>query len=96
MTHDESIALIKGLGAKTAASLINRLGPIEDFPAGTLSAENRRLALLFKDLATLRTEIPLFKRADELRWKGATDSFAAIAQKIDASRLLKRIEKLKT
>jgi 5'-3' exonuclease len=87
---------IKGLGAKTAASLINRLGPIKDFPPETLSAENRRLALLFKDLATLRTDIPLFKRADELRWRGATDSFAAIAQRIDASRLLKRIEKLKT
>jgi 5'-3' exonuclease len=86
---------IKGLGAKTAASLINRFGPIEVFPADTLSPENRRFALLFKDLATLRTDIPLFKRADELRWRGATDSFAAIAMKIDASRLLKRIEKLK-
>ena len=87
---------IKGLGARTAASLINRLGPIEDFPADTLSPENRKLALLFKDLATLRTDIPLFKRADELRWRGATDSFAAVAQKIDAARLPKRIEKLKT
>jgi 5'-3' exonuclease len=85
---------IKGLGARTAASLINRLGPIEDFPADTLSAENRRLALLFKDLATLRTDIPLFKRADELRWRGATGSFAAIAKKIDASRLAVRVEKL--
>ena len=87
---------IKGLGAKTAASLINRLGHIEDFPADTLTTENRKLALLFKDLATLRTDIPLFKRADELRWRGATDSFAAIAKKIDAARLLKRIDKLKT
>src|SRR5437762_8307892 len=59
---------IKGLGAKTAASLINRLGHIEDFPTDTLTPENRRLALLFKDLATLRTDIPLLKRADELHW----------------------------
>src|SRR5438445_8258345 len=59
---------IKGLGAKTAASLINRHGHIEDFPAEILSWENRSLALLFKDLATLRTNIPLFKRVDELRW----------------------------
>lgn len=87
---------IKGLGAKTAASLINRLGPIEVFPADTLSPENRKLALLFKDLATLRTDIPLFKRADELQWRAPTNSFAAIAKKIDAARLLKRIDKLKT
>ena len=87
---------IKGLGAKTAVSLINRLGHIEDFPTDTLTTENRKLALLFKDLATLRTDIPLFKRADELHWRDATGSFAAIAKKIDASRLLKRIDKLKT
>src|SRR5207244_1835138 len=87
---------IKGLGAKTAVSLINRLGHIDDFPAGTLSPENRKLALLFKDLATLRTDIPLFKRADELRWRGVTGSFAAIAKKVDVVRLLKRIDKLKT
>ena len=85
---------IKGLGAKTAASLINRLGPIEDFPADILSPENRKLALLFKDLATLRTDIPLFKRAEDLRWRGATDSFAAIAKKIDAARLAARVRKL--
>lgn len=85
---------IKGLGAKTTASLINRFGHIEDFPADTLSPENRKLALLFKDLATLRTDIPLFKRADELRWRGAPDSFAAIAKKIDAARLAARVSTL--
>src|SRR4030095_6483197 len=63
---------IKGLGAKTAASLINRLGPIEDFPEDALNAGNRELALLFKTLATLRTDIALFKRVDELQWKGPT------------------------
>src|SRR5438128_3729590 len=40
---------IKGLGAKTAASLINRFGHLEDFPAEILSPENLKLALLFKD-----------------------------------------------
>jgi 5'-3' exonuclease len=87
---------IKGLGAKTAASLINRLGHIEEFPADVLSVENRSLALLFKDLATLRTDIPLFKRVNELRWRGPTPSFAALAGKIDAPRLAARVEKLKT
>jgi 5'-3' exonuclease len=87
---------IKGLGAKTAASLINRLGHIEDFPADTLTPENRRLALLFKDLATLREDIPLFNRAEELRWKGPTQSFAKLAQQIDAARLVTRLAKLKS
>ena len=87
---------IKGLGAKTSASLINRFGHIEDFPTEILSSENRLRALLFKDLATLRTDIPLFKRVDELRWKGPTASFAAVAKKIDAPRLAERVDKLKT
>ncbi len=85
---------IKGLGSKTAASLINRHGHIEDFPADILSPENRALALLFKDLATLRTNIPLFRRVDELRWKGPTDSFASVAKKIDAPRLAARVGNL--
>jgi 5'-3' exonuclease len=85
---------IKGLGARTAATLINRHGHIEDFPADVLSGTNRDLALLFKDLATLRTDLPLFKRVDELKWKGASPSFAAAAKKIDAPGLLKRISKL--
>jgi 5'-3' exonuclease len=85
---------IKGLGSKSAASLINRFGHIEQFPAGTLSPENLTLALLFKDLATLRIDIPLFKRADELRWKGPTTSFAATAKKIGDARLPDRVTKL--
>src|SRR5205814_5525283 len=60
---------IKGLGARTAATLLNRHGHIEEFPPDVLSETNRELALLFKDLATLRVDIPLFKRIDELKWK---------------------------
>src|SRR5438067_162558 len=85
---------IKSLGSKTAASLINRHGPIEDFPANILSPENRALALLFKDLATLRTDIPLFKRVDELRWKGPRPSFASVAKRIGEPRLATRVAKL--
>src|SRR6185503_175940 len=85
---------IKGLGARTAANLINRCGHIEDFPPEVLSDTNRDLALLFKNLATLRTDIPLFKRVDELKWKGPGSSFESIAQKIEAARLFERVTKL--
>ena len=63
-------------------------------PADVLSDTNRQLALLFKDLATLRTDIPLFKRVQDLKWKGPNPSFAATAQKIDAARLQERVTKL--
>jgi 5'-3' exonuclease len=85
---------IKGLGARTAATLINRHGPIEDFPAEVLSDTNRELALLFKDLATLRTDIPLFKNINELKWKGATAAFGATTKRIDAPRLAARVAQL--
>jgi len=85
---------IKGLGARTAATLINRHGHIEDFPAEILSGTNRQLALLFKDLARLRVDIPLFKNVNELNWKGATPAFEKVAAKIDAKRLLGRVEEL--
>jgi len=84
---------IAGCGAKTAASLLNRYGPIEDFPSDVLK-EKQRAALLFKDLATLRTDAPLFDNVDELRWTGATKDFAAIAKKIDEPRLAARVEEL--
>ncbi len=85
---------LPGCGAKTAASLINRHGHIEKFPAEVLKGDNRGLALLFKDLATLRTNAPLFKNVEELRWKGPLPSFAAVAKKIDDERLIARVEKL--
>jgi hypothetical protein len=50
--------------------------------------------LLFKDLATLRTDAPLFKDVDELEWRGATPAFAEVAEKIGSARLLTRVRKL--
>jgi 5'-3' exonuclease len=76
-------------GAKTAASLINRYGAIEEFPAESLGS-NRELALLFKRLATLRDDAPLFDDVDELQWRGPGASFDAMAAKID-ERLVKRV-----
>src|ERR1700694_535009 len=58
---------VAGIGAVTAAQLLNRYGGIEGFPPAVLG-ERRKLALLFKDLATLRTDAPLFGDVDELRW----------------------------
>ena len=84
---------IKGLGPRTAASLIGRFGRIEDFPSEILDSQ-RELALLFKDLATLRTDLPLFKGVDEIRWTGPASSFAAVTEKIGDVRLANRIKKL--
>jgi 5'-3' exonuclease len=92
---------IKGLGSKTAATLINRHGHIEEFPPTVLNPANRELALLFKNLATLRTDAPLLSptigrqtRVDDLQWRGAHASFPALAKKIEAPRLSERVMKL--
>ena len=83
---------IHGIGAKTAAQLLNRYGQIENFPSNILG-QRRDLALLFKNLATLRTDAPLFDNSDTLRWRGATPAFAAWAERMKAPRLLERCEK---
>jgi 5'-3' exonuclease len=80
---------IAGIGAVTAARLLNKHGAIEDFPPAVLG-ENRELALLFKDLATLRSDAALFANVDELRWNGATRAFGEWAERIEAPRMLDR------
>jgi 5'-3' exonuclease len=74
---------IAGLGPKTAASLINRYGHIEQFPVEVLKNENRERALLFKDLATLRVDAPLFKNVDELKWRGERSSAKEIISRLN-------------
>src|SRR5690348_8651138 len=66
---------VAGIGAVTAARLINRHGPLEEFPAEVLG-DNRELALLFKTLATLRTDAPLFGDVSAVEWRGPTSRFA--------------------
>src|SRR5256714_10301429 len=83
---------IPGIGAKTAAGLLNTYGPIEKFPANILGKQ-LKLALLFKKLATLRTDAQLFKKVETLRWRGPTAAFAAWAKRMEAPRLLERAEK---
>ena len=80
---------IPGIGTITAARLLKQYGAIEKFPPGVLG-ESRRLALLFKELATLRTDAALFDTVDQLRWPGPTAEFAPYAQRIGAERVLER------
>jgi 5'-3' exonuclease len=81
---------ITGYGPKTAARLINSYGGIEQFPIEVLK-NNFERALLFKKLATLRIDAPLFDDVDQLRWHGATASFGSVAEKIGDGRLAKRV-----
>src|SRR5262245_9292346 len=95
---------LQGWGAKSAAAVLAKFGHLESIPddprtwgvnaynpsglSRTL-AENRELALLFRRLATLRTDIPLFESVDELQWSGPTASFPALAQRFDAATVVK-------
>lgn len=83
---------LDGIGAKTAASLVSRYGPLESFPPESLG-ERRDAALLFKKLATLRTDAPLFDDVDALRWRGPTASFAAWVAKSGDQKLVARAAK---
>ena len=89
-----------GWGAKSAAAVLARFGHLESIPADwrewgvnvaspkTLSSRlvaDREQVLLFRLLATLRTDIPLFDSVDQLQWKGATADFAPLAARLDYS-----------
>ena len=91
---------LAGWGAKSTAAVLRRYGHLEQIPddwrtwgvnaanpaslAATLARERER-AFLFRDLATLRTDLPLFESVDELRWRGPTDRFAELAKRFDAA-----------
>jgi 5'-3' exonuclease len=83
---------LAGIGPKGAARLIERYGTIEEFPAEVLG-ERRELALLFKRLATLRSDAPLFARVEELEWQGPTQRFAQLSGQLGDARLLGRATK---
>jgi 5'-3' exonuclease len=83
---------IPGIGPTTAASLLNRHGPIESFPEDVLGAK-REQALLFKNLATLRTNAPLFADVDEIEWRGPTPEFAAWPERMADTRIQARVDK---
>ena len=91
---------LPGWGAKSTAAVLRKFGHLESIPADgnnwgvdvvspraladTLKGQ-RDLALLFRTLATLRTEIPLFENVDQLEWKGPTPEFAALGARFDAA-----------
>ena len=91
---------LRGWGAKSTAAVLAKFGHLESIPADwrdwqvnasgasalahTLASE-RDQALLFRKLATLRTDIPLFDNVDELRWSGPTAGFSALAARFDAA-----------
>ncbi|MBI1769212.1 MAG: flap endonuclease [Bacteroidetes bacterium] len=80
---------IPGIGKEGAARLLNQYGAIENFPKELLQGQ-RKQALLFKQLATLRTDAKLFDNVDELRWHGPTPDFNAFATKVGATKLIER------
>jgi 5'-3' exonuclease len=100
---------LAGFGAKSAAAVLARFEHIEAIPAdgnewragiassGRLAAtlrEQRELALLFRTLATLRSDAALFDDVDALRWRGPTEHFAAYGERIGAPDLVKRAARI--
>jgi 5'-3' exonuclease len=83
---------IAGIGPKGAAALIGRYGKIEEFPLEVLSGRVE-LALLFKKLATLRTDAPTVADVDELRWHGPMEPFAECCERMGNPHLLARAHK---
>jgi len=100
---------LPGWGGKSAAALLARYGHLDAIPAeasawdvtvrgadklaATLQ-ENRELALLFRDLATLRTHDPALTSIEELRWLGPTEAFVDFTARLDQPQLLQRAQSL--
>jgi len=89
---------LPGWGARSTAAVLARFGHLESIPAdwrewgvnannpaalARALHEQRDLAFLFRTLATLRTDLPLFGDVEELRWAGPTEAFAPLAQRLD-------------
>ncbi len=98
---------LKGWGAKSTAAVLAKFGHLEAIPkdcrewhvnangAGALAETLCREwenALLFRKLATLRTDIPLFDDVEQLRWNGPKAEFEAIAADLDSARTATRGE----
>ena len=80
---------VPGIGAKTAARLVQRYGPIEAFPPEILGDQRER-ALLFKQLAILRRDAPVLRDVEELHWRGPTPEFAELVDRYGSPRLAER------
>jgi 5'-3' exonuclease len=71
---------LDGIGKATAARLVSQYGALEQFPTNVLDGDRRAHALLFKKLATLRTDAALFANIDEIEWRGPAKGFAEYAR----------------
>lgn len=86
---------LDGIGKATAARLVSQYGALEQFPANVLDGERRVNALLFKKLATLRTDAPLFANVDEIEFRGPTKAFAEYAaNRLGDEKVAARAEKV--
>ena len=100
---------ISGWGKATASSVLGRYGHLEDIPVDGLQwdvrvrgqvalartlVENLKLVLLFRDLATLRTEPSVVESVDELRWTGPKPEFSAVCERVGAPNFVARAEAL--
>ncbi len=83
---------IRGFGAKTAADVLARFHHIEEMPDEVLR-DQKELALLFKRLATLVIDAPLFESVDELAWRGTRANFAELAAQMQDTRVAERAER---
>jgi 5'-3' exonuclease len=96
---------LPGWGAKSTAAVLAKFTHLEAIPddwrewrvnaanaakLATTLQRDRTLAYLFRDLATLRTEIQVFESVDELAWKGPTERFAPLAARFDAAKTGRR------
>jgi 5'-3' exonuclease len=91
---------LPGWGAKSTAAVLARFGHLESIPADSRDwhvdaasasslaatlARDRDRAMLFRTLATLRTDIALFDNVDELLWEGPAEGFDALSARFDAA-----------
>ena len=79
---------VRGWGPKTAATTLMRYGSLDAIPAERLG-DQRDFAFLFRELARLRLDIPLFDNVDALEWHTVTPQFAAFAARFDSAKTVK-------
>jgi len=96
---------LRGWGAKSASAVLSRFGRLEAIPPdgrdwqvnvsnpkglSEVLNSKRDLAFLFRDIATLRTDLPLFATVDDLLWKGPTPAFPPMADRLDKAKFSKK------
>jgi len=100
---------VPGWGEKASGTVLGRYVHLEKIPADSTHwevpvrgaarlaaalAEHRALAVLFRTLATLRTDVPVFETLDELRWQGPTPDFERVTKELGAPALWDRARRI--